>query len=156
MIVYVAEGVAQWYTELLSEVVIAVLYREYSTAVDQSESRTNRFIIIFMYMCSVCSGMIYINTNYMLVHDLNAHLVFAFELHKYFVNVSYFVCFAGISQDLDLADAFDEEPSEYDIYNDDSSIGICNTVRNCFTLYKKSCYFYRKSFCWQNYSVKIQ
>ncbi len=42
--------------------------------------------------------------------------MFAFELHKYFVNVSYFVCFAGISQDLDLSDAFDEdEPSEWQL-----------------------------------------
>ncbi len=52
------------YTELLSKAAIAVLYREYNTADDQSESRTetNRFLIIFMYMCSVCSGMIYLQT----------------------------------------------------------------------------------------------
>ncbi len=28
LIVYVAKGVAQWYTEWLGEVIIAVLYRE--------------------------------------------------------------------------------------------------------------------------------
>ncbi len=52
-----------------------------------------------------------LHTNYMLIHYLTDHLMFAFELHKYFVNVSYFVCFAGISQDLDLSDAFDEDES---------------------------------------------
>lgn len=56
--------------------------------------------------------MFYINTNYMLVHDLNTHLE-----HVY---VSYFVvCFTGISQDLDLADAFEDDVRrKYDIYDD--------------------------------------
>lgn len=48
----------------------------------------------------------------MLVHDLNTHLE-----HVY---VSYFVvCFTGISQDLDLADAFEDDVRrKYDIYDD--------------------------------------
>lgn len=67
-------------------------------------------------MCSVCSGMIYINIYYMRVHDLNNNLVYAYAWA-----VSYFVCFTGISQGLDLADAIDDdEPSEYDNYDDES------------------------------------